>query len=247
MKDIPVFVPVLLALFLVSCAGSYQVVQIPQYAADLYPLSQTKAGVTIAIDEIRNRTRASTYFGADLINVGILPVSVVVSNHGKHQALVKPSEILLHRGKEIIDAIPIEVVAATAKRQHRSLREETEKKVDSFFENIAFKETVLRPNDTYQGVMFFAIPRSSEMRSRYFRALRAFPEEGARILVAVTDLDTGERLRFGPLSLSFPEHGSTRFGTRPAPRLLYKESQFASRVEYLRFCQRYAMFDNRCG
>ena len=214
MKDIPVFVAVLLALFLVSCAGSYQVVQIPQYSADLYPLSQTKAGVTIAIDEINNPTRAAKYFGADLINVGILPVSVIVSNHGGTQAVVKPSDILLHRGKEILDAIPIEVVAATAKRQHGSLREETEKKVDSFFETIAFRETVLLPNDTYQGVMFFAIPRSSELRGSYFTVLRGFRVEGPRILVGVTDLDTGERLRFGPLSLSFPEHGSTRFGRR---------------------------------
>jgi hypothetical protein len=34
--------------------------------------------------------------------------------------------------------------------------------------------------------------------------------------------------------------------TEPAPRLVYKESQFANRLEYLRFCQRYAMQDHRC-
>ena len=34
--------------------------------------------------------------------------------------------------------------------------------------------------------------------------------------------------------------------TQPAPRLVYKESQFANRLEYLRFCQRYAMHDRRC-
>jgi hypothetical protein len=34
--------------------------------------------------------------------------------------------------------------------------------------------------------------------------------------------------------------------TGPAPRLVYQESQFANRLEYLRFCQRYAMFDYRC-
>ena len=34
--------------------------------------------------------------------------------------------------------------------------------------------------------------------------------------------------------------------TGPAPRLVYEQSQFASRVEYLRFCQRYAMYDRRC-
>ena len=34
--------------------------------------------------------------------------------------------------------------------------------------------------------------------------------------------------------------------THPAPRLVYQESQFASRLEYLRFCQRYALHDHRC-
>ncbi len=30
------------------------------------------------------------------------------------------------------------------------------------------------------------------------------------------------------------------------PRLVYEQSQFSSRVEYLRFCQHYAMYDRRC-
>jgi hypothetical protein len=34
--------------------------------------------------------------------------------------------------------------------------------------------------------------------------------------------------------------------SRPAPRLVYQEAQFANRLEYLRFCQRYALQDNRC-
>ena len=34
--------------------------------------------------------------------------------------------------------------------------------------------------------------------------------------------------------------------TQPAPRLVYKESQFANRLEYLRFFHRYAMQDYRC-
>jgi hypothetical protein len=34
--------------------------------------------------------------------------------------------------------------------------------------------------------------------------------------------------------------------TGPFPRLVYEQSQFSSRVEYLRFCQHYAMYDRRC-
>ena len=35
-------------------------------------------------------------------------------------------------------------------------------------------------------------------------------------------------------------------GCGPFPRLVYEQSQFSSRVEYLRFCQHYAMYDHRC-
>jgi len=34
--------------------------------------------------------------------------------------------------------------------------------------------------------------------------------------------------------------------TSPAPRLVYEQSQFASQLEHLRFCQRYALLDRRC-
>jgi PBP1b-binding outer membrane lipoprotein LpoB len=32
----------------------------------------------------------------------------------------------------------------------------------------------------------------------------------------------------------------------PYPRVTYEQSQFANRVEYLRFCQRYALDTHRC-
>ena len=34
--------------------------------------------------------------------------------------------------------------------------------------------------------------------------------------------------------------------TGPFPRLVYEQSQFSSRVEYLRFCQHYELRTHRC-
>jgi hypothetical protein len=34
--------------------------------------------------------------------------------------------------------------------------------------------------------------------------------------------------------------------TGPYPRLAYEQSQFANRLEYLRFCQRYALMTDYC-
>src|SRR5882757_9947027 len=91
------------ALALLSCASPYQVVKLPEREADLYPLSQTRAQITIAIDEIANTERGWRYFGADLTSEGILPVVVVVTNYGMDRVVVRPSDILAHRGVEIVD------------------------------------------------------------------------------------------------------------------------------------------------
>jgi hypothetical protein len=34
--------------------------------------------------------------------------------------------------------------------------------------------------------------------------------------------------------------------TGPYPRLVYEQSQFANRLEYTRFCQRYALMTDYC-
>jgi hypothetical protein len=195
----------ILSVVLAGCASSYEVVRMPQREADMYPLSQTKAGVTIAIDEIKSVARAERYFGADLIREGILPVAVLVSNYGANRVIVKPSDVLLQRGREIIDPLPFEIVVAMAKSQRWFLRSKTEERIDSFFESLMFRETALLPDESYQGLMFFPIPEPPKSQDAYFTALSLFREGGPKVRVGVTDLETHERLHFGPFSLSPPE------------------------------------------
>ncbi len=197
---------ILLGLILTGCASTYRVVQIPEREADMYPLSQTKEGLTIAIDEIRNAPRAQRYFGANLINAGILPISVVVSNYGKHRLVVKPSDVLLQRGRDIVDPLPIQAVIAVAQDQHWFLHKHTREKVDTFFHSVVFKEAVLLPNDTYQGVMFFSVPKPKRQEDRFFSVWSLYAESGPRMRVGVTDLDEQGRLHFGPFSLSSQEN-----------------------------------------
>jgi len=135
----------LLAFVLSACASSYRVVQVPQYGADLYPQAQTRSGITVAVEEMKNPERVERMFGVDLIREGILPVNVVVSNFGKQRLLLKPSDILLYQGKEVMDPLPVEMVMATAKRQ-KYLRTSTEREVDKYFGDAMLKETALSPN-----------------------------------------------------------------------------------------------------
>jgi hypothetical protein len=180
---------------LAACSGSQPVVQIPEYEAqaptyeaDVHPLSQTKSDITVAIDEIKNPERVERLFGTDLTREGILPVNVVVSNFSKHRVSVKPADVLLSRGKEVIDPLPMEYVSAAARRP-------------GSVESAIFKQTVLAPGETYRGVMFFAVPPPKRGIASFFATLAGFWEDDAQIRVGLTKLETGERVLFGPFSL----------------------------------------------
>lgn len=205
MKLLPLLSALVVVLLAAGCASSYRVVQVPQYGADLYPQSTTRAGVTVAIDEIRAPERVKRLFGADLIEEGILPVNVVVSNFGRQRMLLKPSDILLHGEKEVIDPVPVETVMAVATRQKSFLRDSTKEEVDRYFEQSAFKETSLNPGDTYSGVMFFAVPAPKRRLDRFFTSWNVYRRSGPKMRVGLTNLESGERVLFPPFSITLPE------------------------------------------
>lgn len=198
----PLFI-LAVVLSLAACAGgkSVELVQIPQRDADLYPWAQQRAGVVLAVDEIVDPARVRQYFGADLLKQNLLPVSVIVSNHGEHRIAVRPSDILLMRGGTVVDPMPIERVAAMAKDEMGRLHSETEQDVEKHFRSLALRERTLAPNENYQGLLFYPQPQPKE-RNRLFAVLSLFREGGLKMRVGLTDLDTGQRLPFGPFTLA---------------------------------------------
>lgn len=197
----------LVVLGLTACASyqAFQVVQMPQRAADLYPSAQTRSGMTIAVDEINSPIRVRQYFGADLLKHGILPVNIVVANYGEHRATIKPSDILVLEGRSVVDPLPVEAVATAVKRYYRRLRPETEREIDQYLAKLVLRETQLVPGESHQGVLFFPITKPDDS-NRLFKTVRLFPESMFDLLVGVTDTETRARLRFGPFHL-FPTQG----------------------------------------
>jgi hypothetical protein len=194
----------LLALVLSACAGSQRVVQLPQYGADLYPQAQTLGGITVAVDELKNAERVERLFGSDLIKEGILPVNVVVSNFGKQRLLLKPSDVLFYQGKEVIDPLPVEVVIAAAKRQ-KQVRTGTGQALDKNYGDALLKETAIDPNQTYRGIMFFAVPTPKPVLDRFFASLSTHPDDGPKMRIGMTNLESGARVLFAPFSVKLPE------------------------------------------
>jgi hypothetical protein len=194
-----------LGFWVAGCATRFEVVQLPERSADLYPLALTQGGTTVAVDEIRNRERAHRYFGIDLLERDIVPVNIVVSNHHARPILVTPADVMLHRSNEIIDPLPVGKVAALAKR-HGRLNRETREQVDAYYREVAFRTTAVAPNDTYQGVLFFRIAGPDSPRERLFRSVALWMQGDLQLDVVVETAGQHERVRFGPFSLVGPSH-----------------------------------------
>jgi hypothetical protein len=206
MPAVPAFRSAVLALVLAGCTRSYQVVEVPQYGADLYPVSQTRSGVTVAINEIRSPERVQRYFGADLLKERIFPVNVVVSNYSKQRVALKPSDILLYNFKDVMDPVPLEMVVASAKRQHGGVASAAEEPVDKFFHASAFRDTVLSPNESYSGIVYFALPAPQKRSVEdWFRSVSTYGSGLPKIRVGVTGVEGGERMLFGPFGVTLPE------------------------------------------
>jgi len=182
-------------LGLTACANEFTVVQIPLRNADLYPRSLAKGGVTVAVDAITDNERVMAYFGVDLLKAKILPVNIIFSNHGNGRYIIKPSDILLLRGNEVMDPMPFETVVEVAKDLHAGISAKTARQVSAYFSNLALQDTMLAPQQTHQGVMFFKIKENEEEASD-FLIRKLFREGSMKINIGVTDAATGERIQF---------------------------------------------------
>ena len=158
----------------------------------------------VAVDEITQPKRAERYFGADLLRHGILPIQIVVSNHTNDRIQIKPADILLQHGRQIIDPLPLERVVAIPAGKGLFITDGAEESLQKFYEGIVFRETVVAPGDTYQGVLFFQGERQQRKSgSRFFRVVSAYFQPELRLRVLSTNLETNERLGFGPFGVDY--------------------------------------------
>ncbi len=195
---------VLAVLLLCGACGSFDLVRPPARSADVYPDAHGRDGVVVAVDEITQPKRAKRYFGADLLRHGILPVQIVVSNHTGDRIQITPADILLQHGRQIIDPLPLERVVEIPASKGLMITDGAEESLQKFYESIVFRETVVAPGETYQGVLFFQGERQSKRSSsRFFRVVSAYFQPELRLRVLSTNLETRERLGFGPFGVDY--------------------------------------------
>jgi hypothetical protein len=81
--------------------------------------------------------------------------------------------------------------------------------VDKYFGDAMLKETSLFPNDTYRGVMFFAVPAQKRLMDRFFTSWSVYRDGGPKMRVGVTNVESGERVLFAPFAITLPENSGT--------------------------------------
>jgi len=67
------------------------------------------------------------------------------------------------------------------------------------------KETAVYPNQTYRGIMFFAVPAPKQPLDRFFAKLSLYRDDGPKMRIGLTNLESGERVLFAPFALRLPE------------------------------------------
>jgi hypothetical protein len=185
-------------LGLAGCT-SYDLIALPLREAELYPNSYGDGGVFVAAQAFTEPARVHSYFGTNLLAYEVLPVEVIVSNHSERPIRIEPSGILLLRGDDVVDPLPVELVAELPMRGHFVSRR-TRKELHAFYGEMQLRESIVPPGSSHHGVMFFRVP---EPRSTALRALRIWQPFSMPTLhlFAAVKREGGEPLRFGPFGL----------------------------------------------
>ena len=182
--------------------------QMPQRDADLYPWAEKQAGVVVAVDEIVEPARLEQYFGANLLEQGIVPIAVVVSNRSTGPVAIGPADVLLVQGRRVIDPLPLArvaeaIAAASGNRGGADLRRR--------LSGVSLQQATLAPNESHQGVLFFPYRPAEKPRDEdTLRSILRLFEGGLRMKVGVTQADTGARLHFGPFRLALGDEDEWR-------------------------------------
>jgi hypothetical protein len=190
---------VALALGVGGCA-SYELVELPLRQADLYPQAQKREGVSVAVQAFTDPFRVRSYFGTNLLEYNIVPVEFIVSNHGSQNVRFEPADVLVTSSDEVIDPLPVEVVAELPIRDHIFVRDSTREQLKAFYAELALREGALAPGGNTHGVLFFRIPEPRSRIERYFHVWKPFPAPTLQVYCALS-LEQGKRVRFGPFSL----------------------------------------------
>lgn len=181
-----VAIAVFTAAVLAGCV-SRPVASLPVRSADVYPNARTIAGLTVAVDPIFSPDRVRQYFGADLTKEGILPVNVIYTNYSDVAFLVKPSEVILLEGNDVVDPIPPELAGKLVRGGSRRIEE------------LALREKLIPPGGNHQGILLF---RTKEKEQGLYGKVERLLLDRLSMRVTVTEQDSGERFHFGPYSLS---------------------------------------------
>jgi hypothetical protein len=194
----------MLGAVLAGCATTterFEVVRLPERAADVYPNAHIQDSVAVAAEAIARDRRTRLYFGAPLAGEGILPVRVLVTNHSDRRLRLTPEDVLLaHRGRAL-DPLPVELVARAIERVHGEDAVKAGQEIRRYLGEVALGDTVVSPGKTGGGVVFFQLAEEAGSGYDQVAVLGGSGAEPLELTVQLSGAGQGQRRRFGPFYL----------------------------------------------
>jgi hypothetical protein len=194
----------MLVSVLAGCATSterFEVVRLPERAADVYPNAHIHHSVAVAAEAIARDRRTRLYFGAPLAGEGILPVRVLVTNHSDRRLRLTPEDVLLaHRGKAL-DPLPVELVARAIERARGEDAAKAGREIRRYLGEVSLSDTVVPTGKTGGGVVFFQLAEDSGSGYDQVAVLGGSGAEPLELTVQLTGDSQGQRWRYGPFYL----------------------------------------------
>lgn len=195
----------MLGAVLVGCgttSGKFEVVRLPERAADVYPNAHIRDSVAVAAEAIARDRRSRLYFGAPLAGEGVLPVRVVVTNHSDRRLRLTPEGVLLaHRGRAL-DPLPNELVARAIERARGQDAVKAGQEIRRYLGQVALDDTVVSPGQTGGGVVFFQLAEEADPGYERVTVLGGSGADPLELTVQLTGDGQGQRWRFGPFYLA---------------------------------------------
>jgi hypothetical protein len=197
--------PCLLWVAVLACASPVELVEPPARKADLFATAMRSGSLVVAVDSVTESKRAVRYFGTDLREQGLLPAQIIVTNLGDTAVEVDPADVLVQRGRAVIDPVPVAYAAALCKETSGLTSGDEAEQIDAHFAKMAFESTVVAPGETVRGWMFFDVGVDEEKdvdENPWFRVVSLHGAgSSVSLRVAVTENGTRQRLHFGPFRL----------------------------------------------
>ena len=217
-SNMAVFKAVAIAIAMTACASfKPQLTQQELLASRQANASDTKDGVTASVEEFASPDKSRKAFDANIAHYGVLAILVRVENKASQNYQLNRSNVTALLGGQPLAALQAEEASKSANNEYAgkalawtaatgpfaiilwpgtiagsaSHTAYVNRRVKWHFQGIELKDTLIKPNETTSGFVYFALPDKPKKLEDLIVQLDAMGEQSGKISykLAITAID----------------------------------------------------------